>query len=95
MTTVRPSPAELRHSILECLSTFTEEVEWIGTAAHLAYADSVIDWADRLATCETPPPPRPERVGNPGPYMAHIRAVLADPNHPDRAPRLDTDRAAK
>ncbi len=88
--TTRPSPAELRHQILAQLSTHTTEVEWAGTAAHQAFADSVIDWADWLATCETPPPPRPERVGNPGPYMAHIRAVLADPNHPDRAPRLDS-----
>lgn len=56
--TTRPSRPELRHSILARLSTYTTEVEWASVAAHLAFADSVIDLADWLAGCEQPTPAR-------------------------------------
>lgn len=56
--TVRPSPAELRHKILRDLSEHTTEVEWAGTGASRAYADTVIALADWLATTEPDVPAR-------------------------------------
>lgn len=58
MTAVRPSRAELRHSILARLSTFTAEVEWANTGAHVAFADSIVDFADWLAGTTEPVPLR-------------------------------------
>ncbi len=55
--TVRPSRAELRHAVLARLSSFTEDVEWVGTGAHVAFADSVVEFADWLAGTTPPPPP--------------------------------------
>jgi hypothetical protein len=57
VTAVRPSRAELRHAVLARLSTFTEEIEWVGIGAHVAFADSIVDFADWLAACTPSPPP--------------------------------------
>ena len=56
--TTRPSDPELRHQILAQLSTHTTEVEWAGTGASRAYADTVIAFADWLATTERDVPAR-------------------------------------
>lgn len=56
--TARPSDPELRHQILRDLSTHTAEVEWAGTGASRAYADTVIAFADWLARCEPDVPAR-------------------------------------
>jgi len=72
--TTRPSRPELRFAVLAHLSAHTAEVEWAATGAHVAFADSIVDWADWLAGCTSPPPPL-QGSGSDG---AHRKTVLAE-----------------
>ena len=43
-----PSKDEMRQAVLGRLSTYTEDVRWASSGADVAFADAVLELADRL-----------------------------------------------